>query len=52
MRVEELKTELEKLIKISNLQKNIVPIDSFNLKRKQVAEGKVIAYEHILSLIK
>ena len=47
----ELKQELEKLIEISNEQKNIIPIDAFNLKRKQVAEGKVIAYMHVLSLI-
>ena len=51
MNIDKLKTELEKLIEISNNQKNITPIDAFNLKRKQVAEGKVIAYSHILSLI-
>lgn len=47
----ELRKEIEKLIEISNQQKNIIPLDAFNLKRKQVAEGKVIAYMHVLSLI-
>ena len=57
MKQSELITELERLISISDEQANrIIDFDcinrEFELKRKNMAVGKVIAYKHILSILK